>query len=237
VLLTNATLVARLRGALRDREEYLSVVSHELKNSIAAIQAYTQLAVRRSNAADDRLQQTLDRIEVQTQRLRRLVDDLLSLSRIDTGHFQLERELTDLNALAAQAVESARESFSDYRFSLQATEPIAAMVDSARLLQVLDNLIHNAVKYSSPGAEVRVELRRNDRQVELAVQDQGIGIAPEDRHRIFSRFYRVPGSEERAPGLGIGLSVVAELVRAHGGWVDVHSTPGQGSEFVVVLPT
>ncbi|HEU5425068.1 MAG TPA: histidine kinase dimerization/phospho-acceptor domain-containing protein, partial [Nitrolancea sp.] len=149
VSLENAALVEQLRAALRDREEYLSVVSHELKNPIAAIQAYAQLAVRRSSGEDERLQEPLARIAGQTERLRRLVDDLLSLSRIDTGHFDLERAETDLRVLATQAVEAARQSDHEHRFALCLSETaVPADVDPARLLQVLDNLINNAVKYS-----------------------------------------------------------------------------------------
>ncbi|HET7036505.1 MAG TPA: HAMP domain-containing sensor histidine kinase [Thermomicrobiaceae bacterium] len=237
VSLENAALVEKLRAALRDREEYLSVVSHELKNPIAAIQAYAQLAVRRSSDEDERLHQTLGRIAGQTDRLRRLVDDLLSLSRIDTGHFALERVESDLRTLANQAIEEARESYGDYHFALCAPDaPVSAAVDPARMLQVLDNLISNAVKYSPEGSAIDVLVDQAEHEVRLTVRDQGVGISPEDQQRIFTRFYRAPGSEEHAAGLGIGLSVVLELVRAHDGRIDLRSTPGRGSDFSVVLP-
>jgi PAS domain S-box-containing protein len=221
------------RRQQRTEREFISLVGHELRNPIASLKGYAQLMRRRAAYSEE----AVDTIVRQTNRLNRLVGDLLDASRLQTGRLELRRLEVDLVARARAVVEGARELTTEHAIRLEAPDsPILGWWDRDRLEQVLDNLVGNAVKYS-PGGEIVVRIEPVDGGVRVLVVDQGPGIAPEVMPFLFERFYRAESAAASpVKGLGLGLYVCKGLVEAMGGRIWVESDQGHGSTFVFVLP-
>jgi signal transduction histidine kinase len=180
------------------------------------------------------------RIRRNVDRLLRLVDDLLTVARAESGRFTVQPGDDDLATIAADAAQSARAAAHAKDVEVRAeVEPARARVDATRIAQAVDNLLANAVKFTPPGGLVRIRVapRVGDRTVVLEVADSGIGIPPEDRERLFERFYRTPAATEGAiPGTGLGLTITKAIVDAHGGTIRVGDGIDGGTAFVVELP-
>ncbi|TSC29317.1 ATP-binding protein [Corallococcus sp. Z5C101001] len=226
--------------AVRRRDDFLSIAAHELKTPLTSLQLHIQgLQARAKGAplAPERLTAKLESAYAQTQRLGRLVNDLLDISRIAQGQLHIQRDAVDLVALVRAQLERSRESLSraecELRFHVNAPR-LMGHWDALRLEQVVGNLLTNAMKYGA-GRPVEVTLEGDASSVRLEVRDHGIGIAEEDRARIFGRFERAV-SVRHYGGFGLGLWIVREVVQALGGTIDVKSTPEQGSTFTVTLP-
>ncbi len=230
-----------LEAAVRARDEFLSLASHELKTPLTSLMLQTQLLQgqqrRGEHLPPERVQRVLDQTARQTQRLARLVNDMLDISRLSAGKLALETETFNLAELASDVVGKLGPQLSEARceVSVYAAEPVVGTWDRYRLEQVLTNLLMNAARYAS-GKPVEIFVRRIDQRAELRVHDNGRGIAPEDHERIFRKFERAVGSRGEVSGLGLGLFIVREIVEMHGGTVSVDSAPGQGAAFTVVLP-
>jgi signal transduction histidine kinase len=235
--LDHARLLRDARSAASAREEFLHVASHELRGPLGALRLSVQLLLRDARAGGGRPPESrLLTIDRQANRLARLAEMLLDVSRITAGRLELSVEDVDLGALVREVVARHAEEAADGRVGVCCRErpPIRCRVDPARFEQVLRNLLSNAVKYGE-GKPVEVRLEDAGGVVRLAVADLGIGIAPEDQARIFGRFERAV-SGRHYTGLGLGLWIVRELVEAHGGAIRVESLPGEGSTFFVELP-
>lgn len=219
-----------LRTAL---EAFLATLSHELRSPLQA--AWAAIGVLRTRVPQDRFLDVLDR---QMAYLRRLVDDLLDAARIAHGKIQLQRTRQDCRQLAAEAADIVRPSAVERGIELSVETPTEELVvagDGVRLMEVLTNLLNNAVRYTDDGGRVLVRAARSEGAVEIRVSDTGKGIATDVLPKIFDLFGQ--GVEGLQGGLGIGLAVAARLVQLHGGTVEAHSDgPGRGSEFVVRLP-
>jgi signal transduction histidine kinase len=244
LLAMNLRTIARHEEALREadrrKNEFLAILAHELRNPLAPISNVVHILrfVGGDAAAVRQSAETLDR---QVKHMVRLVDDLLDVSRITRGTIELRRRRIELQPLVAHSVETARALCRDRGDRIevhQPREPIYLEADAARLTQVIDNLLSNACKFSSPGGRIEVRVDREGEQAVLRVRDEGIGMAPDQLARIFEMFVQVDASIERtANGLGIGLTLVKNLVEMHGGTVTAHSAGvGHGSEVVVRLP-
>jgi len=223
----------------RRKDEFLAMLSHELRNPLAAISNAGQLL--RLEKSEDKLQQkTRTIIERQVGQLTRLVDDLLEVSRITTGRIHLIQERIALNGIVANAVETVRPLIGQRRHSLNVSlppEPIWLYADAVRLEQVVVNLLTNAAKYTHEGGHIWLSVLQEGDEAVLRVRDSGVGIAPDLLPHIFDLFTQAERSLARSQGgLGIGLCLVQRLVELHGGRVEASSTLGQGSEFVVHLP-
>jgi PAS domain S-box-containing protein len=232
-------LYAEAQAALRAREEFLSVTAHELKTPITSLQGFAQLLLRRlqSDRAPDpaMVQRGLSVIEYQAQKLLRLVDQLLDLSRIDERRLVLNYQPTDLVRLVQQTV-ALMQALTE-RHTIRAFLPAhcVAAVDPLRLEQVLTNLLDNAIKYSPEGSLVQVELTQpHEHLVRLSVADHGRGIAPEHQAQIFERFYRAERRD--GGGMGLGLYISYHIVAMHGGSLSYEALPEGGSRFSVLLP-
>jgi PAS domain S-box-containing protein len=232
-----------LQRALRVKDEFISVASHELKTPVTSMKLQTQMMARSlkrlGHTAVDPVQ--LDRLITmsakQLDRLNRLVDDMLEISRIGAGRFTVTPAPTDLSQLVREVAErySQRLFGPESNIKLSVEDGIVGEWDSFRMEQVVDNLISNAIKYGE-GRPIEISLgRKPQNEVELCVADQGIGIPKEHQNRIFRRFERAV-SASHISGLGLGLYIVNTIVRLHQGRISVESEPGNGSRFTVRLP-
>jgi PAS domain S-box-containing protein len=223
----------------RRKDEFLAMLSHELRNPLASIQNAAHL-LRLQRDQSPIQTKAHGMIERQVSQLARLVDDLLEVSRISTGRVRLRTEAVDLRGIVQHACETTRPQTDQKAQSLSKSlpdEPLWASGDPVRLEQVAVNLLNNASKYTDRGGQISVTLQREDDEAVLRVRDNGVGIAPEMLPRIFDLFTQADRSLDRAQGgLGIGLALVQSLVTMHRGRVEARSTVGQGSEFVVRLP-
>ncbi len=216
------------------QREFIAMIAHDLKTPLTSIGGYAQLMQRR-RAYDPGAAAT---ILSQTRRLERLLSDLLDAAQMETGRLKLRRAPVDLAALARACVEDVRATTGAHQFRVEAPEvPLEGCWDHDRLMQVLENLLSNAVKYSPAGGEIVVRLADRGDAAQVAVSDQGTGIAAEALPRLFDRFYRSDGADVTARGLGLGLHISKLLIEAHGGHIWAASPgPGQGATFTLVLP-
>jgi signal transduction histidine kinase len=231
----------RLREIDRAKSEFLSVVSHELRTPLTALQGFSELLLTRA-VPPERAERFLRHLHTEARRLGRIVGELLDLSRIETGRAQvLRRDAVSLDELIEANVDLFAAEHARHRFEWTPGRSCRITGDRDALDRVLKNLMSNAVKYSPRGGTVRITAGPapdSPGMVELAVEDEGIGIPAEALPRIWDKYVRVPSPETAsARGLGLGLSLVRSLAEAHGGRVDVESQPGKGSRFRVVLPS
>jgi PAS domain S-box-containing protein len=224
-------------GANRSKDEFLAMLGHELRNPLAPLVTALDLMQLRGIPQFERERAIMQR---QVSHLSRLVDDLLDVSRITRGKVELRRERLSLADILAKAVEQTSPLFDERRHYLTVDVPpeLAVEGDATRLAQIVANLLSNAAKYTPADGRIGVTAKRVGADIELAVRDNGIGIEAAMLPQVFDLFVQAPQSSERpAGGLGLGLTIVRSLVELHGGRVSVHSEgPGQGSEFVIVLP-
>jgi PAS domain S-box-containing protein len=229
-----------LLEADENKNTFLSTLSHELRNPLAPLVNALQV-IRMSMPGNAAIEYPVKLIERQVDFIRRLVDDLLDVTRIGAGKVQLELHAIDLRDVLVRAVETARPLLAErgHRYSQHLLDaPIIVKGDSGRLEQVFVNLLVNAAKYTPPNGRVELRASMGETEALVHVLDNGVGIPPEMQPHIFELFTQVAGSAERAGGgLGIGLALVKNLLDLHGGSVQVRSEgPGQGSEFIVRIP-
>jgi two-component system CheB/CheR fusion protein len=228
-----------LKEAGQRKDEFLAMLAHELRNPLAPISNAVQILRRPDGRRKaDRLIEMVGR---QVHQIVKLVDDLMEISRITSGKISLEKRPVLLADVVAAAVETSRPLIDQARHTLLLSvpaEPLTLDVDSVRLTQVLANLLNNAARYTDAGGRIELTASRDGRQAVISVRDNGIGIPPDQLPQVFDMFTQVHRMAGRGHGgLGIGLAMVRNLVRMHGGSVEAHSAgPGQGSEFVVRLP-
>jgi PAS domain S-box-containing protein len=238
-IIANIRDITHYREAEEMKSTFISVISHELKTPVSLIKGYAG-TLRRQDANWDQatVQDGLAVIEEESDRLTHLIDNLLDASRLQAGHLQLDKTDVRVDKLAARMIKEFSTQTQRHTFVLDFGPdwpPVQA--DEERLRQVLSNLLSNAIKYSPDRGRITISGRYDSDQVYVAVTDQGIGIPPGERERIFDRFYRVDSAlSRRTQGAGLGLYLVKSVIEAHGGRIWVESTPGQGSTFVFTLP-
>ena len=235
----NARLYREAQEAVRIRNEFISVAAHELKTPMTSIRLLAQLTRRRlevhGEIEPERVRGYMQTIDVQSEKLARLISQLLDISRIDAGRLVLEPEAVDIRALVDDAVAAAR-ARSAQPIVVTGPRRLKAWVDPLRLEQVLTNLLDNALKYSDGGAPIEIDLSTpTSKSLRLAVADRGPGIPDEYRLQIFDRFFRVP-REQHPTGMGLGLYISRDIVRMHGGEIRAEFPPEGGSRFVIDLP-
>ena len=219
------------------RDDFVSIASHELKTPLTSIKGYAELIARRlaRDGHGERHQGALAVISQQIDRMSRLINDLLALSRYEAGGLPMEPVLLDLCRLVQHAVDRIHAAAPHHQFTtLLPPPPVLVRGDPDQLEQALGNLLSNAVKFSPAGSRVTVRLSVTGGEAIIAVEDQGVGIPREQQARLFDRYYRVPGIP--GAGLGIGLFIARQIAVRHGGRLSVASTPGQGSTFSLALP-
>lgn len=233
LILNDLTEVQRLDQVRRD---FLTNVSHELRTPLAAIRALVE-TVESGDVESDEAAAFLARIRQQVDRLTALVNELLDLSRIESGAIELKPEPVDLAALVAEAASLLRPRAEPAGVTVEGppVPGLAVEADRPSLLRIVSNLLDNAVRYSPAGSTIHVETRDEGELVSLSVRDEGPGIGEQDLPRVFERFYKSDAARATA-GVGLGLAIVKHLVRAHRGTVEAQSPPGSGAVFTVRLP-
>jgi signal transduction histidine kinase len=228
-------------AAIRLRDTFLTVASHELKTPLTALLGMVHLLEHRAErdaAWTDQSHHALQRIAQQARRLATMVDGLLDLSRLESGQFALTPAPLNLATLVQQVVTAWTARVDTHALTYDApTTPLMVLGDAGRLEQVLDNVLQNAIKYSPAGSAVTVRAVPCGARVAVAISDQGSGIAEADQAQVFAPFYRgAPGVAPQVGGLGIGLYVVKEIITRHGGDVTVASAVGKGTTVTLWLP-
>ncbi|WP_245908388.1 ATP-binding protein [Pseudosporangium ferrugineum] len=228
------------RQLTRTKNEYLALIGHELRTPLTSIGAYTELL---READEKTLVQDgpamLEVIDRNTTQLRHIISELLELSALDTGHASVQLAPLDLAELVREAVAATRTAVADEPLTIEADLPEHLVLpgDRRRLRQVVDNLLGNAVKYSPDGGRVAVTLRADGRAAELSVSDTGIGVAPEEREKMFAGLYRTSRARDRAiPGSGLGLTLSRAVVQRHHGSIQLTGHDGPGTTVLVRLP-
>lgn len=225
----------------RAKSEFVSTVSHELRTPMTSVKGYVDLLLMGATGPlNDMQQQFLNVIRTNTNRLTSLVNDLLDMSRIEGGKVELNRQPVNMTELINQVVLTLTPKLEEKGLQLLTMVPMdlpRVYGDPDRVVQILTNLVGNAYKYTPVGGEVSIHAYIKDAMFHVAVADTGIGIAPEDQSRIFSRFYRVDDPlVQEAGGTGLGLAITASLVQMHGGQIFLESEPGEGSIFTATFP-
>lgn len=229
-------------AALRVRDEFLSIAAHELKTPLTGLTGHAQFLLRqhrRDGAIDPgRMVSALETIAAQANKLTRLVDELMDVSRLEMGKLRLDRQPTDLPALVRQIVDGTLVDAIRHPVILTLPETLVADVDPLRFEQVLSNLLDNAVKFSPDGGQIDVVLTEQAGDVvELRIRDRGVGIPEALRESIFDRFCQAPQIKNVATdGLGLGLSIARQIVELHGGTIHAESPPEGGACFVIQFP-
>jgi len=221
------------------KDEFISIAAHELRTPLTAIKGYAELLDRRlsTQAGRESDRRSLGVIRKQTERLAGLVNEMLDVSRIEAGRLELNIEPFDLAALVGEVVGSMRISSDAHRLALAAEPGIEVQGDTARIEQVLINLISNAVTYAPEGGDVDIRAWAEGDAALVSVRDRGVGIAPDELPHLFDRFYRAPrAGVMRSGGMGLGLYICREIVARHGGTIRAESAEGAGSTFTFSLP-
>jgi signal transduction histidine kinase len=232
--------ISALKDLEREREEWISIITHDLRQPVTVILGYADRLARqlaRKGTPDQR--KAVDYALTAARSLSRMIGDLLDVSRIETRRLTLRSQPVDLVALSQAIVERSRQVTHGHPIHLTisgAIPPIA--VDAGRIEQVLDNLLSNAAKYGDPGTDIQVRIERSNAEVAVSITNRGRGISPEDLARLFTRFYRTREAQTgRVAGLGLGLYIAKGLVEAHGGTIRAESVPGQTTTFHFTLPS
>jgi signal transduction histidine kinase len=241
LVVENARLYHEAQQAIRARDQFLSIASHELKTPLTTLLGNAQLLDRRLRDVPlpiERERRSTNVIVEQARRLNRMVDTLLDVSRIETGQMKIERRPVHLVKLVERVAAEIQLISSNHELRLSKPEAVLIVDgDELRLEQVFQNLIQNAIKYSPQGGLIELTFGRTNDHAVVSISDQGIGIPSSAIPQLFSRFYRAANADPtHISGMGIGLFVVREIVTQHNGHIGVRSVEGQGSTFTVELP-
>jgi PAS domain S-box-containing protein len=229
IALDNANLYDELHLLNARKDEFIGFASHELKTPLTTLLGYVDLVKKQPENLDS----YLPRIEKQALRLKTLISDLLDISQIHSGDFILKYSETTLKTLLKESLDSIKHETHDIQLELP-EEDIQLIIDKEKILQVISNILGNAMKYSDPNTSVRVFTRLNDPLIEIVVRDQGSGITEEDLPNIFKQYYR-SAKITGIPGMGLGLYISREIMKKHRGDI-LASSDGQGSTFRILLP-
>jgi signal transduction histidine kinase len=237
LFIESARLHRSEKAAIQSRDEVLAIVAHDLRNPLATMIYQLALLRRAPGQPEQRSMEGVEILEQTTKRMNRLLQDLLDISRFESGRLELDRSRVSPAEIIADVVRSQRQQV--YAHALAFRTDVAPSLpdvwaDRSRALQVFENLIDNAINVTSEGS-ISVGAKLDDTEVLFWVDDTGIGIEPEDISHVFDRFWQARRS--RRGGAGLGLAIVREIVRAHGGRLWVDSEPGSGSTFFFTLPT
>jgi signal transduction histidine kinase len=228
----------QLREADRLKDEFVALISHDLRTPLTSIMGYLELTLADGALSDDQ-RGYLEIVDRNAERLLRLVNDLLFVARLEAGQLELHPSELDLSAIVRQSVLEAepRAAAKGIALTCSAADLPAVRADKGRIFQLLDNLVSNAIKFTPEGGDVEVSVARVNGAVKLEVADTGIGIDAKEQLQLFERFFRAStASQRQIPGTGLGLYIARAIVEAHGGSISVDTEPGRGTTFLIDLP-
>ncbi len=230
-------MLERLDASFHQIRRFSADASHELQTPLTILKGEIEVALRAARAPDE-YQRVLKSALEEIDRLTRLVEGLLFLARADAGVLRMDRQPVDLVQLVEDVYRQAKilADSRGIRLLLGKMEPLSIQGDQERIRRVLLNLVDNGIKYTRAGGQVTLSLMRRESWASLQVADSGVGLSPEDREKIFERFYRSAEAHSQGEGSGLGLCIARSIVEAHGGKIELESTPGQGSRFTILLP-
>ena len=231
-----ATDIEDQRVEMERRDEFIGIASHELKTPLTSLKGYIQLIGYKKEILPPVVKQYIEKAAVALNKLQRLVNDLLDVSKIQAGKLEYAVAEVDLTAMVRAAVENAEHIYPEYHFDLKIDDQFLISGNEERLEQVLMNLLSNAIKYSPVNRNVTIKVFKLDEMVRVQVKDGGIGLSKKQAEHIFERFYRVEDKKHLSSGLGMGLYISQEIVRNHHGIIGVESELGKGATFYFDLP-
>jgi two-component system sensor histidine kinase VicK len=220
------------------KNTFVSMVSHELKTPLTSILAYVQIMLARAKKSNDTFSITaLTKTELQARKMALMAQNFLDIGRLEEGKIPVSKERFDLNILIQEIIEDVQLTTPNHKVTYRCSGGLDVYADREKIGQVINNLINNAIKYSPQNPVVTVSCERDENLITIAIKDQGIGISERDQSKLFDRFYRVENEiAGTVPGFGIGLYLVAEILRLHGTSIRVDSIKGVGSTFTFSLP-
>jgi signal transduction histidine kinase len=220
------------------KDDFINMASHELKTPITSMKLYIDVLISRvRETKDDKSLRILSSIKEQSERLQELVNDLLDVSRIQTGKLNFQKTDFRIDELIQDCIETLQGTTTDHKLVFSQDTPTMIHADKFRIYQVVTNLLTNAIKYSPKGRKIEISVQKTSHDIVVSVRDYGIGIPKNQHKKIFERLYQInnPG-EKTYPGLGMGLYISKEIVKRHKGKIWVVSEKGKGSEFFFSLP-
>jgi PAS domain S-box-containing protein len=234
----SSTDIQQIKEQEQQKDYFVSVASHELKTPITSMKGYVQILKRKYDDTNDPfLKKSLTVIDKQIATLIGLISELLDISKIKSGRLHLKKEPFEINGLIREVIEEVTQIRSDFEILFSKGKDLLINADRDRIGQVLTNFLTNAIKYSPDSNVVEVSTKVESGNITVSVKDNGIGIGKQDQGRIFERFFRVQGKNEKNfPGFGIGLFIASEIVHRHHGKIGVNSKPGKGSVFYFSIP-
>lgn len=237
-VLGDQAAVAVQNALLFEQSDLVAEIVHEMRTPLVSIMGYADL-MQRPGATPDQIRQFAGVIQSEAERMNALASDYLDLAKLESGRAALDHQAVDMNTVTRMAVSVLVPQADEKKIGLSVdvpTELPTVAGDAQRLHQVVLNLVGNAIKYCSPGDNVTITANSDEDSISIGVSDTGPGIPPDALTHLFERFYRVPGSESKAGGTGLGLTITKQIVEAHGGQIDVSSEVGQGTTFTFTLP-
>lgn len=222
----------------KQKDEFISFVSHELKNPLAAIRGFAELTIRSTRISkNERVKGYGEQIRGQADKILELINDLLDITKIEIGKFTYSNEIVDVDDLVRDIVMHQRIIAKNRKINLVGRLSKTITGDSYRIRQAIVNLLTNALKYSVENKPVTIRMRSNMDRIHISVRDYGVGIPEDEQSRIFDRYYRTRNAEKkRLEGIGLGLFITNQIVKHHEGDISVNSEPGRGSIFTIILP-
>ena len=233
-----STDINDIKESEQQKDFFISMASHELKTPITSIKGYVQILQSMYATSEDAfLKKSLDTVNRQIVTLTSLISDLLDMSKIKSGSLQLSSEVFDLNEMIRDTIQEVSHTEPGFKIEFSQGDDTHVRADKGRIGQVLINFLTNAIKYSPNAPLIKVKSEVKDGNVIVSVADSGIGISKSEQDKIFQRFYRVEGKDEKTfPGFGIGLFIASEIIQRHKGKISVESEPGKGSTFYFSIP-
>lgn len=229
--------ITERRAIEQRKDDFLSIASHELKTPLTTVLGYVQMLERlMPENSSDKFKSVVAKTAVYVDRLNQLVGELLDMSRIQTGNIELHRSSFDFDKMVLDTIEGLQTATPNYHLTVSGKVETEYNGDESHLVQVLTNLVSNAIKYSPEGSNVEVFVSKVSNFIKLSVRDHGMGIKNDELKKIFARFYRVRETQKHYPGMGIGLYICDQIIKNHGGTLWAESEVGKGSVFSFTLP-
>lgn len=229
--------ITERREIERRKDDFLSIASHELKTPLTTIVGYVQMMKKlMPENSSERFNSIVEKTGLYVNRLNNLLTELLDVSKIQTGNIELHKEVFDFDRVVQETVEGMQSATKTHHITVTGSATHEYSGDESHIIQVINNLMGNAVKYAPDSSEILIHLSRVSNFLKLSVTDYGMGINTEDQKKIFDRFYRVGEIQQQFPGMGIGLYICDQIIKNHGGTLWVESEKGKGSTFSFTLP-